>query len=170
MSLETYDDARPWARAIREEVLARRMPKWHAARGYGQFSNDPSLSPFDISLVVAWVDGGALRGPEPPKLQNAAPEHVSELPGRPVTMRCGARPLPAGRLYAITPRMQEGGSAGFSVGFPDGRREILAWIRHFERDFEETYHLRQPVEVPKGSRLIVETTDSCSVVLQVASR
>ena len=35
MPLETYAQARPWARAIRDEVLARRMPKWHAARGYG---------------------------------------------------------------------------------------------------------------------------------------
>src|SRR5262245_24896465 len=41
MSLVAYEDARPWAKAIREEVLTRRMPKWHAARGYGDFSNDP---------------------------------------------------------------------------------------------------------------------------------
>ena len=44
MSLATYEDARPWARAIKEEVMTRRMPKWHAVRGYGDFSNDPSLS------------------------------------------------------------------------------------------------------------------------------
>ena len=54
--------ARPWARAIKEEVLTRRMPKWQAARGYGDFSNDPSLSPFEIALMVAWADGGAPRG------------------------------------------------------------------------------------------------------------
>jgi hypothetical protein len=53
MSLATYDDARPWARAIKEEVMARRMPKWHAVRGYGDFSNDPSLSPFEIALIAA---------------------------------------------------------------------------------------------------------------------
>ena len=55
---------------MREEVLARRMPKWHAARGYGAFANDPSLSAFDISLIVAWADGGALFGdatPRPPR-------------------------------------------------------------------------------------------------------
>jgi hypothetical protein len=62
MSLATYEEARPWARAIKEEVLTRRMPKWHAVRGYGDFSNDPSLSAFEIALVAAWVDGGSPRG------------------------------------------------------------------------------------------------------------
>ena len=28
MSLMTYQDARPWAKAIRDEVLSRRMPPW----------------------------------------------------------------------------------------------------------------------------------------------
>ena len=33
MALTTYEEARPWAKAIKEEVLARRMPKWHASAG-----------------------------------------------------------------------------------------------------------------------------------------
>ena len=44
MSLVTYEEARPWARAIREEVLARRMPKWHVVRGYGDFAKMLRLS------------------------------------------------------------------------------------------------------------------------------
>jgi hypothetical protein len=59
MPLTTYAEARPWARAIREEVLTRRMPKWQVVRGYGDFWNDPSLSPFEIALITAWADGGA---------------------------------------------------------------------------------------------------------------
>ena len=59
MSLAVYEDARPWAKAIKEEVLTRRMPKWHAARGYGDFSNDPSLSPFEIALIASWADAGS---------------------------------------------------------------------------------------------------------------
>ena len=57
--LTNYQEARPWTVAIKEEVLTRRMPKWNAARGYGDFANNPSLSPFAIALVTAWVDGGA---------------------------------------------------------------------------------------------------------------
>ena len=80
MSLITYEDARPWARAMREEVLSRRMPKWHAARGYGEFANDPRLSPFDIALVVAWVDGGAIRGPQQAMQTAPAQEALPPIP------------------------------------------------------------------------------------------
>src|SRR5688572_28820059 len=59
MPLTTYEEARPWAKAIKEEVLARRMPKWPMVRGYGDFRNDRSLSSFEIALMAAWADGGA---------------------------------------------------------------------------------------------------------------
>jgi hypothetical protein len=61
-SLATYDDARPWAKAIKEEVLEKRMPPWHAVKGYGDFSNAPSLTQRDIDLIVNWVEGGAPKG------------------------------------------------------------------------------------------------------------
>jgi hypothetical protein len=62
MPLTTYDEVRPWARAIKEQAVTRRMPKWHAARGFGTFDNDPTLTPFEIALLVSWVDGGLPRG------------------------------------------------------------------------------------------------------------
>jgi hypothetical protein len=62
MPLTTYDEVRPWARAIKEQVLTRRMPVWHAARGFGSFRNDPTLTPIEIAMLVAWVDGGLPRG------------------------------------------------------------------------------------------------------------
>jgi len=68
MSLSTYENARPWARAIREEVLEKRMPPWSAVRGYGHFSNDTSLTPREIDLIVSWADGGAPKGPDPSAL------------------------------------------------------------------------------------------------------
>lgn len=69
MPLTTYDEVRPWARAIKDQVLARRMPIWQAAHGYGAFANDPSLTPTEIALIAAWVDGGQPKGsagPPPP--------------------------------------------------------------------------------------------------------
>ena len=176
MPLERYADARPWARAIREEVLARRMPKWHAARGYGRFANDPSLSPFEIALVVAWVDGGAIRGDAAPVSEAAAamspaspvavPAPDTALPD-PITVKCASRPLPPGRLAAIAPHLAEGSSAGFVVVQPNGRRDIVAWIRDFEADFAETYRLRTPLPLPPGSRLEVEATGRCTVALHI---
>jgi hypothetical protein len=60
--LTTYREARPWAVAIKEEILEKRMPPWGAASGYGHFSNDMSLTSREISLILSWTDGGAPSG------------------------------------------------------------------------------------------------------------
>ena len=62
MPLVTYGDARPWAEAIKEETLARRMPPWPAQRGYGAFSNDIGLTPREFEFLISWVDGGVPQG------------------------------------------------------------------------------------------------------------
>ncbi len=62
MSLATYEEARPWAKAIKEEMLERRMPVWHAVKGYGEFRNAPLLTQREIDLIVNWVEGGAPKG------------------------------------------------------------------------------------------------------------
>ncbi|HEX6162277.1 MAG TPA: cytochrome c [Vicinamibacterales bacterium] len=60
--LTTYKEARPWAVAIKEEILERKMPPWGAAAGYGHFANDMSLTGREISLILSWADGGAPSG------------------------------------------------------------------------------------------------------------
>jgi hypothetical protein len=73
MSLLTYKDARPWARSIKEKVLKREMPPWHADPHYSEFSNDRRLTERQVDTIVAWVDQGAKEGnpkdlPETPQL------------------------------------------------------------------------------------------------------
>ncbi len=62
MALTTYKEARPWAVAIKEEILERKMPPWSAAGGYGHFANDMSLTAREMSLILSWTDGGAPSG------------------------------------------------------------------------------------------------------------
>src|SRR5947209_16436747 len=64
MSLLTYNDARPWARAIKERVSKREMPPWFLDRTIGiqKYQNDPSLTDEEVGTIVKWVDGGALQG------------------------------------------------------------------------------------------------------------
>src|SRR5438045_4285326 len=62
MSLATYDEARPWAKAIKEEVLNKRMPPWHAVKGFGDFRNAPALTQREVDLLINWVEGGAPKG------------------------------------------------------------------------------------------------------------
>src|SRR4051812_3680560 len=61
MSLLTYEDARPWAKAIKQKVAAREMPPWFIDKNVGiqHFSNDVSLSDEEIATIVNWVDAGA---------------------------------------------------------------------------------------------------------------
>jgi hypothetical protein len=61
MSLLTYEETRPWAKAIRERVVTRQMPPWHIDPNVGvqKFKNDMSLSDEQIATIVRWVDTGA---------------------------------------------------------------------------------------------------------------
>ncbi len=62
MPLVTYDEARPYARAIADSVRQRKMPPWFADPRVGHFSNDPSLTPQEIETIVSWADSGAPAG------------------------------------------------------------------------------------------------------------
>jgi mono/diheme cytochrome c family protein len=74
MSLMTYQEARPWARSIRERVSSRQMPPWHIDKSVGiqNFKNDMSLSDEQIDTIVRWVEGGAPQG-DPKDLPPAKP-------------------------------------------------------------------------------------------------
>jgi hypothetical protein len=64
MSLVTYEETRPWAKAIRQRVITRQMPPWHLDKTVGvqKFRNDISLSDDQIATIVKWVDAGAPQG------------------------------------------------------------------------------------------------------------
>lgn len=64
MSLVTYEETRPWAKAIKERVVTRQMPPWHLDKTVGiqSFQNDFSLTDAQISVIARWVDAGALQG------------------------------------------------------------------------------------------------------------
>jgi mono/diheme cytochrome c family protein len=61
-SVLSYKDVRPWAKSIKEQVIKREMPPWHADPHYGKFDNEMRLSQAEIDTIVAWVDGGAVEG------------------------------------------------------------------------------------------------------------
>src|SRR2546430_3566844 len=64
MSLLTYEDARPWAKSIKQKVVAREMPPWYIDKHVGirNFKNDVSLSDQEIATLVKWADSGAPKG------------------------------------------------------------------------------------------------------------
>ncbi|MGQ0734675.1 MAG: thiol-disulfide isomerase [Acidobacteriota bacterium] len=62
MSLLTYQEARPWARAIRDNVVNGTMPPWHADPAHGKFVNDRRLSAQEKEIISRWVAAGAPEG------------------------------------------------------------------------------------------------------------
>ena len=62
IAFDQYSAVKPWAVAIKEAVLFRQMPPWPAAKGYGEFSNDYSLTQEEIVRIAEWIEGGAPEG------------------------------------------------------------------------------------------------------------
>jgi len=62
MPLRTYEETRPWAKAIREQVRSRKMPPWPADPCCGHFSNDRSLSGAETETIARWTETGAQKG------------------------------------------------------------------------------------------------------------
>lgn len=75
-SMLTYEQTRPWAKAIKSAVLQKKMPPWFADPKYGKFVNDPSMSQADIDALVSWVDSGAPLGD--PKDMPAPKQYVDD--------------------------------------------------------------------------------------------
>ncbi|HVG73527.1 MAG TPA: hypothetical protein VM819_21620, partial [Vicinamibacterales bacterium] len=88
MSLLTYEQTRPWARAIKNAVATKQMPPWFADPAYGHFANERRLSAREIAAIDAWVDAGAPAGnpsdaPAPLTFENGwniKPDIVVEMP------------------------------------------------------------------------------------------
>jgi len=89
MPLETYQQARPFAAAIREQTALRKMPPWFADPCCGHFSNDSSLSAQEIATLAAWAEARAPEGnpgDAPPPLEEtrgwniAPPDLVLAMP------------------------------------------------------------------------------------------
>ncbi|MEK7793782.1 MAG: thiol-disulfide isomerase, partial [Candidatus Hydrogenedentota bacterium] len=89
MSLLTYDEVRPFAKAMKEKVVKGDMPPWKVDPKYGVFANDMRLTKGQIETIAAWVDDGAPRGnpadmPPAPVFgegwQLGEPDYVVELP------------------------------------------------------------------------------------------
>jgi hypothetical protein len=62
MPLLTYQQARPWAKAIKVAVATKKMPPWFADPHYGEFANARKLTPEQIATLEAWADNGAPEG------------------------------------------------------------------------------------------------------------
>jgi hypothetical protein len=166
MPLITYEEVRPWAKAIRDEVLERRMPPWDAVKGVGDFRDDQSLSQPEIDMLVGWVEGGAPEGnpvylPQPPHLDPPEPEPR----GKQIELRDSMTLAGPMKLAGIRPQ----GPLEVAAILPDGTVDRLIWIRTFHPKWTRTYFFRDLVELPKGSKLLLYSSNGSRASLIVTS-
>jgi hypothetical protein len=166
MSLTTYDEARPWAKAIKEEVLERRMPPWGAVKGFGEFRSDASLSEREIELIAQWVEGGAPQGEDiylPP-----APSFADGDPTAPQTRKL---PLTGKVTFskAVTAAgIAPAGPVRATAHLPDGSVRPLIWIPNRRPEQPVAFYWRESLRLPKGTR--VELEGSPAQLLLVGER
>ncbi len=169
-SLATYDVARPWAKAIKEEVDARRMPPWEAVKGFAEFKDDRGLTQEEIELIDDWVEGGAPEGnpkfvPASPKLADwkdpDAPKDSAEVvAGNATKLDLSAHVL------AVRPKnLKKGESVQIIAARPDGTIEPLLWIYNYNPDFARTYYYVRPLSLPAGTEIEMSPADAGTVAL-----
>jgi hypothetical protein len=153
-SLMTYSEARPWAEAIKEEVLGQTMPPWGAVKGFGDFRNDRALTPEQMELIESWADGGVPEGEPtdlPPKL-DPTEEWPSEE-SHPIVVVSGdsklTRSLALDGLLPI--ELPEKASFQVLAEFPDGSVEPLLWIENYKTKYAHPFLLRTPLDLPVGT-------------------
>jgi hypothetical protein len=153
-SLATYKEARPWAKAIEEEVLQRRMPPWGAVKGFGDFRNDIALTPEQLELITDWEEGGAPEGeeknlPSPAKLKPA--EALRQSAGA-ITASGDLTLSGSFKLDGLYPKtVRDGESFQVTAELPDGSIEPLLWLDTYKKAFEHPFLLRTPLDLPAGT-------------------
>jgi len=89
VSLMTYKEARPWAEAVKEEVLRGGCRLGAQSRASAIFATIRALTPEQLELIVSWADGGVRRGEE--KESALAAETRRTGAGGPPTKYCSQR-------------------------------------------------------------------------------
>jgi hypothetical protein len=154
-SLATYKEARPWAKAIGEEVLERRMPPWGAVKGFGDFRNDQGLTAEQLELIVDWEEGGAPEGeeknlPAQPKI-GAFPLDATKA-GKEIVITGDWRVPSAFALEGLMPKtVPDGLSFQVTAELPDGSVEPLLWLMNYKKQYDHKFLFRTPLRLPAGT-------------------
>jgi hypothetical protein len=100
LPLTTYAEARPWAKAIKEEILNRRMAPFQAVKGFGLFQESHALTQHEQDQLISWIDGGAPKGEQ--------------------------KDYPVEEISRIRPRVSQGSTQSTEAAeWPDGQPDLV---------------------------------------------
>ncbi len=166
--LTRYDEVRPWAVDIKQQVLSRAMPPWGAVKGFGDLRPDNALSQEEIMIICAWVIGGAPQGDK-----TLAPKSAAPLPEFPTprtvdaeTIETRAHLEKAMTVLGIRP-IASAASARITAHLPDGRIQPLIWLYQFDAKSKRVFLFREPLALPSGTE--VESSEPLRFALEEQS-
>jgi hypothetical protein len=154
-SLMTFADAQPRGNAIKDAVLARRMPPWGAVKGFGSFRNDTGLMQEQIELFARWVDGGIRRGNNPRQLPKVPTFTATATAPTPQPGHVASGPTTLREAVVLDGLMPERIRADQSIRIvavlPRGSVEPLEWLHGYDSRFAHPFLFRQPLPLPAGT-------------------
>jgi hypothetical protein len=166
--LTSYETVRPWAVAIKEQVLSRAMPPWGAVKGFGDLSPDAALSEEEILIISAWVVGGAPEGDPatlPKTVAAAADATVSDSLVSAVHVSNETKLAQPLRVAALRPE-SSAASVRITAHLPDGRIQPLLWLYQYDERAQRTFRFRTPILLPAGT--VVASSAPARFVLETA--
>jgi hypothetical protein len=166
--LTNYEEVRPWAVAIKEQVLSRSMPPWGAVKGFGHLMPDSALTQQETLIIAVWVVGGAPRGdlallPKALKVAAMPAEEPLRDAASIETRTVLERPLSVSGLRPLSDTSVE--SARIIARLPNGRIEPLVWLYHFSPQGNRVFRFREPLKLPE--KTVIESSAPLRFALEV---
>lgn len=167
--LTSYEQVRPWAVDIKEQVLSRAMPPWGAVKGFGDLAPDHALTQEEIMIIAGWVVGGAPEGDRamlPKELPVPGPPSLHLKQAVVVTNRIaltqpleivGIQPIATGTIA----------SARITALLPPGRTQPLLWLYRYDGKERRVFTFRSPVSLAAGS--VIESDAPLQFVLETSA-
>lgn len=171
-SLTTFEQARPWAKAIKEEVLERRMPPFGAVKGFGDLRDDQALTQEELHLIADWVEGGSPEGD--PALLAAHPAYgpvavKPEATGKELIVDGSYTLKRAMTIVGVrAASLTDGSSVKLVAERPDGQITPLIWLYDYKPQFDRTYYFRKPVNLPADTKIEEYPRDKGALALVAA--
>lgn len=170
--LTNYAEVRPWAVAIKEQVLTRAMPPWGAVKGFGDLANDRALSQEEVMTIAEWVIGGAPEGSRlflPPAQTQSSSSSLNRPEGPTISVNQRLTLSRDLTLNAVRPQpsLSRVPSVQVTAHLPDGEVIPLVWLFGYESKWNTRFLLRRPLHLPAGT--VVESSVPLSFRLEAAT-